>query len=250
MNSEYTAASILRQESWFSRLRREDYRSVASVRAQERLYAGLLADAVCLSGGGPTRAHPRLINLNIGPFPNVDIVADAHRLPYANASVDAIHCEAVFEHLHSPVVAAGEVYRVMKQGARAFVCTPFLQGYHGYPHHYQNFTLSGHVNLFERAGLAVTESGTCVGPVYTLRNLTAVFLGHYLPSPLNKLAGTAWSAISLVLGPLDRVIAKNRNSHVLASTTYLLAQKLGKLARAGAVKCAACVLCLFVQGQF
>jgi predicted SAM-dependent methyltransferase len=34
-----------------------------------------------------------------GPFANVDVVADAYALPYATGSVDAVHCEAVLEHL-------------------------------------------------------------------------------------------------------------------------------------------------------
>jgi len=78
--------------------------------------------------------------------------------------VDAVHCEAVFEHLHSPAVAARELARVLKPGARAFVCTPFLQAFHGYPSHFQNFTIYGHRKLFEDAGLEIVESGVCNGP--------------------------------------------------------------------------------------
>ncbi len=104
----------------------QDYRTESSKKGFRGLFYDLPSDALCLSvGGGPTRAHPRLTNVNIGPFPNVDIVADAHCLPYSEGSVDAIHSEAVFEHLYNPVKAAEEIYRVLKPGKRAYICTPF-----------------------------------------------------------------------------------------------------------------------------
>lgn len=226
MNEEYTAEYLEKQEGWFHRIRGHDYRTEASVRAQNAIFENLGPDSVCISiGGGPTRADANLLNINIGPFPNVDVIADAHNLPYANGSVDAIHCEAVFEHLHTPTLAAAEVSRVLKPGGRAYICTPFLQTYHGYPHHYQNFTLTGHAALFERAGLKIIESGTCVGPTFVLRNMVSVFIANYSPSPLRLVFRAVWAVISTIIGPLDILLRRNSSSHIMASTTYLLAEK-------------------------
>ncbi len=73
-----------------------DYRSEASQKAFAAVTTDLPAPALRLSiGGGPGRPHPSLTNLNIDLFANVDVVGDAYALPYADASVDAIHCEAV-----------------------------------------------------------------------------------------------------------------------------------------------------------
>ena len=67
-------------------------------------------EATCLSiGGGPTRVHPRLTNLNIDTFPNVDIVATAYALPYREGTIGSIHCEAVLEHLEYPDCAVQEI---------------------------------------------------------------------------------------------------------------------------------------------
>ena len=228
MNQEYTAEYLEKQERWINKLRGHDYRTEASIRAKNAIFENLEKDSVCISiGGGPTRADPNLLNLNIGPFPNVDIVADAHNLPYANDSVDAIHCEAVFEHLHTPTVAAAEIFRVLRRGGKAFICTPFLQTYHGYPHHYQNFTLTGHTALFEKAGLKIIESGTCVGPTFVLRNMISVFIATYSPSPIRGVLRAIWAAISMTIAPLDILLRKSSNSHIMASTTYLLAEKPG-----------------------
>lgn len=182
-------------------------------------------EALCLSiGGGPGRAEG-FTNVNIGPFPNVDVVADAHKLPYADGSVHAIYCEAVIEHLYDPHQAVREIVRVLEPGGLVFAGTPFLYHYHGYPHHYQNFTLQGHENLFRRAGFQVLETGICVGPVHALVLSMAVFLAQYCSSPLGWFASRIWNFASQYLYPLDQRINTLPNAHILAATTYVLAQK-------------------------
>jgi ubiquinone/menaquinone biosynthesis C-methylase UbiE len=166
-----------------------------------------------------------LVNLNIGPFPNVEVVADAHQLPYADNSVDAIFCEAVLEHLSNPFKAVQEMARVLRPGGEAFVATPFLQAYHGYPHHYQNFTLTGHQHLFSSNGFEIIESGVCVGPIYTIFNLTSKFMRYLLPTIIALPLLAAWNLISLPLRPLDLLLNEHPDAHKLASETYLVARK-------------------------
>jgi uncharacterized protein YbaR (Trm112 family)/SAM-dependent methyltransferase len=220
--SEKSIGSIVRKKL------SSDYRSTASVEAFNKLFTNSKhnGDAIILSiGGGPTRPYDRMINLNIGPFQNVDIVADAHLLPYADNSVDAIYCEAVIEHLYDPTKAAAEMYRVLKQGCEVFAVTPFLQAYHGYPHHYQNYTLTGHVNLFTSAGFNITESGTCVGPMYTIYSIISSFLNNYLPAFIAFPMRIIWFLTGILFRPLDIILNKKEISYILASTTYLVAQK-------------------------
>jgi len=45
---------------------------------------------------------------------NADLLADAHALPFANSSFDAVLSYAVLEHLHTPSIAVSEISRVLK----------------------------------------------------------------------------------------------------------------------------------------
>lgn len=207
--------------------RANDYRTQQSRKAESRVIA--LCDQglnVLGLGGGPYRPHARMINLNIEPFENVDIVGDAHLLPLADETIDALHCEAVFEHLEHPNRAAEELFRVMKPGAIGYVCTPFVQSFHGYPSHFQNFTLFGHRKLFERAGFSIVESGTCVGPASATASVVAAFINVYSPRLIRWPARAAWAVFANVaVRPLDRWLATRENAHLVASTTYLLISK-------------------------
>jgi SAM-dependent methyltransferase len=229
MSDDYRPEVISLKPSIIQRIKAvliQDYRSEASITAFNSIFEGLPEHALCLSiGGGPSRPNPLLVNVNIGPFVNVDVVADAHYLPYAENSVDAIYCEAVIEHLYNPIQAIKEMHRVLKPSGKAYVCTPFLQAYHGYPHHYQNYTLTGHKRLFEVEGFNIIEAGTCVGPTYTIVNLVSGYLSEYSPRLIRTTVCKVWGLFGAIIRPLDKVLNLKDNSYILASTTYLLASK-------------------------
>jgi len=235
MVREYEAPPSGRLRELYRRLAAApgDQRTLASHRAFEGLFADLSADALCLSiGGGPRRIRPEFVNVNLAAFPNVDVVADAYELPYADGAVDLVHCEAVLEHLEYPDRAAAEMFRVLHPNGRAFIVTPFLQPFHGCPDHFQNFTLSGHRRLFERAGFRIREAGTCVGPVFALRDLFLNLLRTVLPGggagrSLARLA----ALLTVPILYLDRIAGERPGSPALASSTYLLLERQHEAAR-------------------
>ena len=212
------------------RARHRNHHRTAASRAAERGVLGLCNTGAFVLGlgGGPLRVHQKIVNLNIALLENVDVVGDAHRLPIASGSVDAVHCEAVFEHLEDPVDAAAELFRVMKPGAIGYVCSPFMTPFHGYPSHFQNFTHLGHKRLFERAGFVVKECGVCVGPGFAVSGVVASFIAYYTPRLLRWPARAAWFVISgaLIL-PLDRWLAERDDAYAVATTTYVLIEKPG-----------------------
>ncbi len=110
MTTEYQPEAVRRRASLWYWIKTHDYRCRDSVRAFDETFGVRHDDCLVLaSGGGPNREPPNAMNVNIGPFPNVDVVADALCLPYADDSVDAICCQAVLEHLPGPSKAANEM---------------------------------------------------------------------------------------------------------------------------------------------
>lgn len=81
----------------------------------------------------------------------IDIVADAHELPFPDGSFDAVIAIEVFEHLRDPKLATSEIHRVLRPGGRAIVTVPFMFRVHGDPHDYQRFTSSGLEALFRES---------------------------------------------------------------------------------------------------
>ena len=223
MAKEYARSprpSRLRQ--WFTQFVNKDYRSHPSQQAFHEVIGSQPDDALCVAvGGGPIHVHPKLVNLNIGLFPNVHVVGDAYELPYADNSVDAIHCEAVLEHLEYPNEAAVEMFRVLRPGGQLFAATPFMQHFHAYPNHFQNYTLIGHKRLFERAGFGVVSAGVCVGPTYAVSGMVYRYIYTYLAIPVIKHLMAAGAAVlALLLRPLDNRLNQSPQAHLLASTTY------------------------------
>lgn len=140
-------------------------------------------------GSGNTRLMESVVNVDLMPYPNVDVVTSADGLPLADDSVDLVFSIAVLEHVPDPHAAIAELVRVLKPGGQAYVFVPFIQGFHAAPHDFQRFTRPG----LERALNALTiERTESFGPTSGL----VWILGEWLSIPL-----------SLGIRPLQRWLA-------------------------------------------
>ncbi len=73
------------------------------------------------------------------PNSGADIIGDIHAIPLADASVDAIICHSVLEHVKDPVRAVGELKRVLAEGGKIFVHVPSIYPYHARKGHYADY---------------------------------------------------------------------------------------------------------------
>lgn len=184
-------------------------------------------DATILElGSGIRRRSPNIINLEIEPGAEVNVVADGHLLPFKDDSFDAIISEAVLEHVRSPNLVVAEMYRVLKPGGVVCVAVPFLQGYHASPHDYQRWTLPGIVELF--SAFSEVESGACTGPTASLHWIFREYVGLVYSFGsllfgkfLSLIVG--WLTFPLLL--LDWMLLWNPNAHILASAVYYVGKK-------------------------
>ncbi len=80
----------------------------------------------------------------------VDIVCDAHYLPFEDESYDGVWIQAVLEHVVEPIKVVSEIYRVLKLGGIVYAETPFMQQVHEGAYDFTRYTVLGHRYLFKR----------------------------------------------------------------------------------------------------
>lgn len=110
------------------------------------------------------------------PDYNPDIVGDIHDLPLPDASVDAIICMSVIEHVEDPKRAIEECFRVLKPGGYLYLYAPFLFYYHPMPGYYGDFyrfTVDGMRYLTRQ--FSSFEYAPFRGPIGMLANLFPLF---------------------------------------------------------------------------
>ncbi|MEO9214615.1 MAG: class I SAM-dependent methyltransferase [Rhodanobacter sp.] len=86
-----------------------------------------------------------------------DIFADAARLPLLDASVDAVVCLEVLEHVSHPRAALAEFARVLKPRGTLLFSMPFMYPIHDAPHDFQRLTEYGLRRDFNAAGFDIVQ---------------------------------------------------------------------------------------------
>lgn len=124
----------------------------------------LPADAIHLEIGAGNLALsvPNIIRMDITQNPYVDVIGDAHALPFLPGTFSFIFSSAVIEHLRQPFIAAQEMYNVLRNGGYVYGECSFIFPYHGHPHHYFNASHRGMEQVFEsftsiRAGVGAHQ---------------------------------------------------------------------------------------------
>ncbi|MFN8637519.1 MAG: class I SAM-dependent methyltransferase [Chloroflexota bacterium] len=157
------------------------------------------------------------IALDHRPRPDIDLIGDAHHLPFADESVDAIVCTEVFEHLIEPAVAAREMVRILKPGGRLVLTTRFCFPLHDRPADFWRFTSYTLERLFAPLDPVVV-------PQHTAYQTLLVLLVRLVmePTRLNRLLSPPVLALSALLWKLDPLAGRLLPSDSLTSG-YLVA---------------------------
>jgi SAM-dependent methyltransferase len=102
-----------------------------------------------LSAGGTVERFDHVIEAEAAVFRHTDVLADSHRLPFADGVFAAVVALNAFEHYRDPRLAAREIMRVLQPGGRVLIRTAFLQPLHEAPWHFYNCTRHGLEAWFE-----------------------------------------------------------------------------------------------------
>lgn len=207
--------------------------ALISHRARNRLLKGLPEKARILNiGSGAKRFGKKCVNLDIEPFANVDIVADARSMPFPEKSFDLVILEYVIEHVEDSQKMFSEIYRVVKDAGLVYSTVPFMQSYHGNPKDYYRFTIEGFVKLWDSAGFDVVECLPSGGPTSAL----VCMLKEYLAVLFSFNSRTLYSILSqffiIIFFPLkfmDFILVNNRNAHNIAYSFSYIGEKAVKV---------------------
>ncbi len=95
--------------------------------------------------------------------PGVDVVGDAHELPFGDGEFKQILCTEVLEHLHTPQRALDEMCRVLEPGGVLILTTRFVFPLHDTPHDYFRYTIYGLKHLLrEWESVVITKEASTV----------------------------------------------------------------------------------------
>jgi SAM-dependent methyltransferase len=70
--------------------------------------------------------RPDIVSTDILPFPGIDVVADAHRLPFPDEAFSGVVMLDVLHHLERPIEFLKEASRVLKPGGRLAMVEPAM----------------------------------------------------------------------------------------------------------------------------
>ncbi|HVT75239.1 MAG TPA: glycosyltransferase [Candidatus Paceibacterota bacterium] len=177
-------------------------------------------------GSGPERLGKEFLNVDVFPFPEVDIVSDATQLPFKNDSIDGAVSESLFEHVPDAHKVAREMVRVVKPGGYIYVSAPFMHPYHASPDDFNRWTVSGLKHMF--SDLEIVEAGVRSGPWSTFLMFLAYWLGVIFSFGSRKAAPFLAHIFMLVLGPLkylDYIFVYMPGSDAVATHLYILGRK-------------------------
>jgi SAM-dependent methyltransferase len=204
-------------------------RNAVAARNVDRLLAELGRPALVLVVGGGSMGNGverlysapdvAVLGFDVYAGPLTQFVADAHQIPLADGSVDAVVVQAVLEHLLDPDRAVAEIRRVLRPDGLVYAETPFLQQVHAGAYDFRRFTSSGHRYLFR--GFEEIAAGAVAGPgtqlLWSIDHLTRGLLR-------SQLAGRLARAVFSPLRVLDRVV---RDDYAMdnASAYYFLGRR-------------------------
>lgn len=174
---------------------------------------------ILVIGAGDTTLDGPVTYTDVAFGKNVQCIADAHDLPFEDASFDACTVCAVLEHVADPQRCVAEIVRVLRPGGYVFSETPFMQPVHMGAHDFTRFSYLGHRRLFRQ--FDDIQSGIAGGPCAA----AGLALRYALTSLTNRPSMHKWLKMLglLVTYPfrwLDRISLSHASAYDSASAFY------------------------------
>jgi ubiquinone/menaquinone biosynthesis C-methylase UbiE len=132
-----------------------------------------------------------------GEYESNGVMASASHLPIADESVDAVIASEVIEHLNDPGEAIAEFIRIVKQGGRVVITTPYSEviKQHVCIHCNRSTPANAHLHSFDESKLTMFFSHGGAHEIYYRRIGNKAFIISRLSFLLRWLPFPIWSCI-------------------------------------------------------
>lgn len=191
------------------------------------IYKFLPKDSLVLDiGSGNRRLCEEIINVDVHPWKEIDVVADAHDLPFSDSSVDGIIFSWVLEHMKNPEKVISEMHRVLKSGGYLYLSTNFITPYHPSPKDYYRWTADGLRVLLK--DFNIIELKPHVGPTCAFLSVFQEWLALALSFNIKILKDFLWIFFVVVTSPfklLDIIFIHFSSAETITAGFYLVAKK-------------------------
>jgi len=176
-------------------------------------------------GAGGRIIREDIINIDLMPFDNTDLVTDIHQMVVKSERVDCIFCTGVFEHIAWPEKALSEFHRVLKPNGIVHLEVPFMQPFHADPVDYYRWTLDGFRLFCSRHGFEEVRSGSHLGPVSAMNAIVIAFWQSFFRNRyLRKVVDVVLSFLLFPFKYLDTFLCGR--DHNLSSGVYFVGRKI------------------------
>lgn len=129
-------------------------------------------------GSGVHRYGKNVINIDIFPYAEVDVVASAYEMPFQINSADGMICEYLLEHVPEPERVVAEMFRILKPGGEAYIAIPFVYPFHASPNDFYRWSPEGLKKLCRQ--FSIVKHGPRSGPTSALAAQCATWLAIVL----------------------------------------------------------------------
>lgn len=176
-------------------------------------------------GSGNSDFGDDLLNVDLLPYQNVDLICDIENIPFKDDSVDYIINIAVLEHVPNPEKVIAEIYRILKPGGKIYCFIPFMQPFHASPFDFQRFTYEGMKHQFSDFEILKLKSiGPTSGMLWVLQEWFALVFSFGI-KPLHTFLYLTFMIVTFPVKFLDVILQYYPMSKNMASGFSVWAEK-------------------------
>jgi predicted SAM-dependent methyltransferase len=163
------------------------------------------------------------INMDLGEYDSVHIIADLTRVPLVAGSVELVVSNSVLEHIYDYNIVINEVFRILERGGYFYLCVPnACLRHHKYDYH--RWTTPGLHKLFDKR-FEIIDSGAARGIAYAFITYVEALLAYKIKNKsILAISRCLWRLISRPLFWMRE--ESNEEYQAMSQTIYVLGKKL------------------------